>query len=191
MAGLLRTISRPLWRQQGATRARHGVPGLSIRTSPRVRPFSSASEDLEKAKARLSILTEDPGNDVKLKLYGLYKQVRRASLGSGWLSIANTPIPLVSSLPAFLLLRPPRRPPLVGALPSSLECSTWLGEQSGMLGAALGICHRFMNHEWMHEWMHMVCHRFMSVSVCVPQSAQTASLVYWEGVETQSLSPVV
>ena len=145
MAGLLRTISRPLWRQQGATRARHGVPGLSIRTSPRVRPFSSASEDLEKAKARLSVLTEDPGNDVKLKLYGLYKQVRRASLGSGWLSIANTPIPLVSSLPAFLLLRPPRRPPLVGALPSSLECSTWLGEQSGMLGTALGICHRFMS----------------------------------------------
>ena len=31
--------------------------------------------DLEKAKEKLSTLTEDPGNDVKLKLYGLYKQV--------------------------------------------------------------------------------------------------------------------
>ncbi len=69
--------------------AKKSVLHLPSRTSPSVRPFSSASEDLEKAKARLSILTEDPGNDVKLKLYGLYKQVRRASLGSGWISIAR------------------------------------------------------------------------------------------------------
>ena len=88
MAGLLRAISRPLWRQ-GAARASHGMPGLSSRTSPSVRPFSSAIEDLEKAKARLSVLTEDPGNDVKLKLYGLYKQVRWTSLGFGWLSIVR------------------------------------------------------------------------------------------------------
>ena len=86
MAGLLRAISRPLLRQ-GAARASHRVPGISSRTSPSVRTFSIASEDLEKAKARLSVLTEDPGNDVKLKLYGLYKQVRRTSLGFGWLSI--------------------------------------------------------------------------------------------------------
>lgn len=32
------------------------------------------SADLEKAKEKLSTLTEDPGNEVKLKLYGLYKQ---------------------------------------------------------------------------------------------------------------------
>ena len=67
--------------------AKKSVINLSSRTSPSVRPFSSASEDLEKAKARLSVLPEDPGNDVKLKLYGLYKQVRRASLGFGWFSI--------------------------------------------------------------------------------------------------------
>lgn len=35
-----------------------------------------ASEDeLEKAKQKLTTLTEDPGNDVKLKLYSLFKQV--------------------------------------------------------------------------------------------------------------------
>ena len=33
-------------------------------------------QDLEKAKSTLSTLKEDPGNDVKLKLYGFYKQVR-------------------------------------------------------------------------------------------------------------------
>ena len=32
-------------------------------------------KDLEKAKGALSALKEDPGNDVKLKLYGFYKQV--------------------------------------------------------------------------------------------------------------------
>ena len=30
---------------------------------------------MEKAKGSLSALKEDPGNDVKLKLYGFYKQV--------------------------------------------------------------------------------------------------------------------
>ena len=69
--------------------AKKSVINLSSRTSPSVRSFSSASEDLEKAKARLSVLTEDPGNDVKLKLYGLYKQVRWTSLGFGWLSIVR------------------------------------------------------------------------------------------------------
>lgn len=33
-------------------------------------------QDLEKAKSALSALKEDPGNDIKLKLYGFYKQVR-------------------------------------------------------------------------------------------------------------------
>ena len=51
------------------------VPSLPNAYSQTVRQYSSASEDLEKAKARLNVLTEDPGNDMKLKLYGLYKQV--------------------------------------------------------------------------------------------------------------------
>lgn len=33
-------------------------------------------EDLEKAKQKISTLTKDPGNNFKLKLYSLYKQVR-------------------------------------------------------------------------------------------------------------------
>lgn len=32
-------------------------------------------EELEKAKQAVLTLTQDPGNDVKLQLYGLYKQV--------------------------------------------------------------------------------------------------------------------
>ena len=55
------------------------MPSLSSVYSQGVRQFSTASEDLEKAKTRLSVLTEDPGNDVKLKLYSLYKQVGRLS----------------------------------------------------------------------------------------------------------------
>ena len=35
----------------------------------------TGEEELEKAKERLSRLKEDPGNDIKLKLYGLFKQV--------------------------------------------------------------------------------------------------------------------
>ena len=54
-------------------------PGL---VAAMARSFSSSSpvlsSDLDKAKERLSVLTEDPGNDVKLKLYALYKQVRKA-----------------------------------------------------------------------------------------------------------------
>ena len=84
MACALRTFCRSLWRQ-GTVRRTQNTPNLSSRYSQGVRRFSSASEDLEKAKARLSVLTEDPGNDVKLKLYGLYKQVCRAPLGVGWL----------------------------------------------------------------------------------------------------------
>ena len=32
-------------------------------------------EELEAAKQKLSTLTEDPGNEAKLKLYGFFKQV--------------------------------------------------------------------------------------------------------------------
>ncbi len=34
-----------------------------------------SSKEFQEAQSRLSILKEDPGNDVKLKLYGLFKQV--------------------------------------------------------------------------------------------------------------------
>jgi hypothetical protein len=33
------------------------------------------SKQFEDAKSKLATLTEDPGNDVKLKLYALFKQV--------------------------------------------------------------------------------------------------------------------
>ena len=36
----------------------------------------SSEADLERAKEKLATLREDPGNEVKLKLYSLFKQVR-------------------------------------------------------------------------------------------------------------------
>ena len=45
----------------------------------------SLSKDFEDAKSSLELLKNDPGNDVKLKLYALYKQ---ASVGD-----CNTPKP--------------------------------------------------------------------------------------------------
>ena len=50
-----------------------------LQTLPRFVSVSAAltasEEDLELAKQRVTQLKEDPGNEVKLKLYGLYKQV--------------------------------------------------------------------------------------------------------------------
>ena len=34
------------------------------------------SKEFENAKTKLNTLKEDPGNDVKLKIYALFKQVR-------------------------------------------------------------------------------------------------------------------
>ena len=45
-----------------------------------VKRFSSSANELEKAKQMLNQLREDPGNDIKLKLYGLYKQVKDTTL---------------------------------------------------------------------------------------------------------------
>ena len=59
--------------------------------SSSLRRFSSLSDDLERAKERLNILTEDPGNDAKLKLYGLYKQVGADVLRVATASIGNNP----------------------------------------------------------------------------------------------------
>lgn len=44
----------------------------SVATSARL---LSSEETLERAKERLKVLKTDPGNQMKLKLYGLYKQV--------------------------------------------------------------------------------------------------------------------
>ena len=37
--------------------------------------FNYASKEFEEAKNRLGTLKEDPGNDIKLKMYALFKQV--------------------------------------------------------------------------------------------------------------------
>lgn len=48
---------------------------LALRnTSVSAKTYSSVSNDMEEAKKRVALLTEDPGNDVKLKMYALYKQ---------------------------------------------------------------------------------------------------------------------
>ena len=39
----------------------------------------TSEADLERAKQKLATLNEDPGNEVKLKLYSLFKQVRSNS----------------------------------------------------------------------------------------------------------------
>lgn len=58
---------------------------LSINRRFHVSSFNLVSKEFENAKALLGTLKEDPGNDVKLKLYGLFKQ---ATIGS-----CNTPKP--------------------------------------------------------------------------------------------------
>ena len=40
------------------------------------RCFSDVSARFAAAQTKLSTLTDDPGNEVKLKMYGLFKQVR-------------------------------------------------------------------------------------------------------------------
>ena len=62
-----------------------GLLPCAVQTlSPRFVSVSAclgASEgELEQAKTRVTQLKEDPGNEVKLKLYGLYKQVPRSRL---------------------------------------------------------------------------------------------------------------
>ena len=52
-----------------------GRPLLSLRTLSVSATRLTGEEELGKAKEKLSRLKEDPGNDIKLKLYGLFKQV--------------------------------------------------------------------------------------------------------------------
>lgn len=57
--------------------ARARVGGVSLRRYlTMTQSLSGESEMLAKAKERVTKLTVDPGNDIKLKLYALYKQVR-------------------------------------------------------------------------------------------------------------------
>ena len=40
-----------------------------------IKLFAVSDADFQAAKDRVSTLTQDPGNDVKLKMYALFKQV--------------------------------------------------------------------------------------------------------------------
>ena len=80
----LRLCSRHLSSWRAGRGALTLLPPAPATLTPRVTRFVSCSliklaatpADLDKAKERVTTLSEDPGNDVKLKLYGLYKQVR-------------------------------------------------------------------------------------------------------------------
>ena len=41
-----------------------------------IRLYAVSDADFHAAKDRVGTLTQDPGNDVKLKMYALYKQVK-------------------------------------------------------------------------------------------------------------------
>jgi hypothetical protein len=47
---------------------------LNLRTF-KTTSFNLVSKEFEDAKVRLTSLSEDPGNEAKLKLYALFKQV--------------------------------------------------------------------------------------------------------------------
>jgi acyl-CoA-binding protein len=47
--------------------------------------FNFASKEFDEAKAKLGSLKEDPGNEAKLKIYALFKQVNKLSLLNSFL----------------------------------------------------------------------------------------------------------
>lgn len=49
------------------------LPALQLHTAKPAMQFGQ--EDFEKAKAQLQFLKNDPGNEIKLQLYSLFKQV--------------------------------------------------------------------------------------------------------------------
>ena len=51
------------------------TPTLSCLLSCSPIILAASAADLEKAKEKVTTLSQDNGNDVKLKFYGLYKQV--------------------------------------------------------------------------------------------------------------------
>ncbi|MEQ2270126.1 hypothetical protein XENORESO_015744 [Xenotaenia resolanae] len=66
----------------GQSLLRSSVPSLTFHTtaSPLM---GSTVEDFEQAKSKLSSLNKDPGNEVKLKIYALFKQVRTSRCSAG------------------------------------------------------------------------------------------------------------
>ena len=78
-------LSQVLGRGLGGVLRPAGVSAIarwsrSVATSARL---LSSEETLERAKERLKVLKTDPGNQMKLRLYGLYKQVG-AECWEGW-----------------------------------------------------------------------------------------------------------
>uniref|UniRef100_A0A8C5RXL2 Enoyl-CoA delta isomerase 2 n=1 Tax=Laticauda laticaudata TaxID=8630 RepID=A0A8C5RXL2_LATLA len=71
--------SFPIWRKNLVFSKMHGVhfPVLQLHTTNSAMQFSQ--EDFEKAKEQVNLLQDEPSNDIKLKLYALYKQ---ATVGS-------------------------------------------------------------------------------------------------------------
>ena len=49
--------------------------------------FNLVSKEFEDAKVRLTSLSEDPGNEAKLKLYALFKQVNLNSFFSSYVPV--------------------------------------------------------------------------------------------------------
>ena len=72
-------LQRQGWRLFSALRpgleTRMGVPGNLLVASRPLNISRACLATLEKAKQAVTQLREDPGNDIKLELYGLYQQV--------------------------------------------------------------------------------------------------------------------
>ncbi|KAI1889231.1 hypothetical protein AGOR_G00177020 [Albula goreensis] len=73
------------WRFVRSARLLQGlrIPALQLHTTGSA--MGATVEDFNQAKAKLSTLKEDPGNEVKLKIYGLFKQATQGP--------CNTPKP--------------------------------------------------------------------------------------------------
>ena len=54
---------------------RHSIFWSTVRSVSTTYSLYNNDETLEKAKQKVMQLTEDPGNNAKLQLYALYKQV--------------------------------------------------------------------------------------------------------------------
>lgn len=97
-----------------------------------------SEDELENAKQKLTTLTEDPGNDVKLKLYSLFKQVIWNC--TWWRTAMGLPVALL-----LCLLLSTSRQQLDHVIPSVQGHLTSLVEQNGMLGMGLVILTRHVN----------------------------------------------
>lgn len=85
MAGVLLTFSAP-WRFVGVRRLIRLSTISSLKFHTTASPLMGATvEQFEQAKSKLSMLKNDPGNEVKLKIYALFKQATQGP--------CNTPKP--------------------------------------------------------------------------------------------------